>query len=169
MNRQRGRRALSVCGHPRLHNRNVLLYCRIVVLKCNLKIFSSRCQLQSLHSPRRRIVTYAFQRLWVQKPTSNIHCKTSKTPAQPHNHCLVYLILFDINNMIKPRADLWQPWLVRLLVLFQNRILTVSLFSQVGSVVFQEWQKQNLAGKPASHLQVWHCGRLLGVSSSLCF
>lgn len=40
-------------------------------------------------------------------------------------------------------------------------------FFQVGSVVFQEWQKQNLAGQPASHLQVWHCGRLLGVRSSL--
>lgn len=61
---------------------NVLavLPCQVNV-KRNLTIFSSRCQLQSPHSPRRRIVTYAFQRLWVQKPTSNIHYKTSKTPT----------------------------------------------------------------------------------------
>lgn len=69
-----------------------------------------RCQLQSPHSPRRRIVTYAFQRFWVQKPTSNIHCKTGKTAAQPHDHCLVHLSLCDVKIMIKPRAGL--DWLV---------------------------------------------------------
>lgn len=40
-------------------------------------------------------------------------------------------------------------------------------FSQVGSLVFQEWQKQNVASQPSSHLQIWHCGGLLGVR--FCF
>lgn len=34
----------------------------------------------------------------------------------------------------------------------------------MGSLVFQKWQEQKLDRKSASHLQVWHSGRFLGVS-----
>lgn len=35
---------------------------------------------------------------------------------------------------------------------------------QMGSLVFQKWQEQKLDRKSASHLQIWHSGRFLGVS-----
>lgn len=63
-------------------------------------------------------------------------------------------------------SHLFESFCMNIIWMTHRDLCSLCLFAslQMGSLVFQKWQDQKLDRKSASHLQVWHSWRFLGVS-----